>query len=210
VSFKDIQGQRFGMLTVVKRMHSIKGTVMWQCVCDCGEQRVVEGTGLRAGRNKSCGCNSPRFKSTKFPDHPLKNTRTYRIWIHMQYRCDPNARLSGKSKKYYIDKGITVCERWVESFDNFIADMGKAPDGLSIDRIDGSKGYCPENCRWANPKEQANNTDRNIYIELFGRIKTMAEWADMTPIKRNTIQYRLRRGWSTEDALTRPVQKRSR
>jgi hypothetical protein len=197
---KDITGLKFGNLTVVSReKNNAGGTAMWLCVCDCGEKRIVEGTGLRAGRNKSCGCKSPRFKSTKFPDHPLKQTRTYKIWYGMQRRC--YEAKSEKEKKLYANKGIIVCDRWIESFDNFLNDMGKAPLRHSIDRIDGNKGYSPENCRWATAKIQANNTSSNRIITAKGRTMTLSQWGEATGQKPNTILTRLRRGWSVERAL---------
>jgi len=198
--FKDITGQQFGILTVIARQkNNAKGTTMWLCVCACGEKRLVEGTGLRAGRNKSCGCQSPRFKSTKFPDHPAKQTRTYKIWRGMQHRCYSATTI--KERKNYMDKGITVCDRWLESFDNFIADMGEAPRLHSIDRIDGEKGYSPENCRWATAKTQANNMSRNRLITANGQTMTLSQWGDATGQKPNTILTRIRRGWPIEKAL---------
>lgn len=198
--FKDITGERFGILTVLNRKeNNARGTTMWLCVCDCGEKRIVEGTGLRAGRNKSCGCKSPKFKSTKYPDHPAKQTRTYKIWAGMQTRCYEAKR--PKERKNYMDKGITVCDRWRESFDNFFSDMGEAPRFHSIDRIDGNKGYTPENCRWATAKIQANNMSTNKVITAQGRTMTLSQWGDATGQKPNTILTRIRRGWPIEKAL---------
>jgi len=197
---KDITGYRFGTLTVVeRRKNNLGGSAMWLCVCDCGQHRTIEGTGLRAGRNKSCGCKSPKFKPTKYPAHPAKNTRTYRIWVGMQKRC--YEAKTEKEKRLYQNKGITVCDRWMESFDNFLKDMGEAPLRHSIDRIDGNKSYSPENCRWATAKTQANNTSANRMITANGRTMNLAQWGEATGQKPNTILTRLRRGWTVERAL---------
>lgn len=196
---KDLTGQIFSSLKVVSRAANAKdGSAMWVCLCDCGEQRVVAGTGLRAGRNKSCGCKSPRFTSEKVTIHGKSSSRAYLIWQGMLARCSPAS--SGKTRKLYYDKGITVCDRW-QSFENFLADMGEPPDFHSIDRIDGSKGYSLENCRWATSKIQANNTITNHIITANGLTMTAAMWSEKTGIKANTIIYRIRRGWSPEDAV---------
>lgn len=196
---KDMTGARFGLLTVVRRGANLKcGTARWHCVCDCGQERLVEGTGLRAGRNKSCGCASPRFTSERAATHGMAGTRTYRIWLGMLARCSSQSQ--GKTRSLYFDKGIRVCERWA-IFENFLEDMGEAPDGLSIDRIDGDLGYQPGNCRWATAKQQANNTSANHVVTFGGRSKTVAQWAEEIGVKQNTLLHRLRRGVPLERAM---------
>lgn len=120
----------------------------------------------------------------------------------MRQRCE-NARSSGFSK--YGGRGITVCERW-RIFENFLADMGEAPDGLSIDRIDSSRGYEPGNCRWATSREQSLNR-RNVKQATFaGETVSLSELAERAGISRRTVYQRVKRyGWSIEDALSTPV-----
>jgi hypothetical protein len=196
---KDLTGQIFSSLKVVSRAaNSRDGSAMWVCLCDCGEQRVVAGTGLRAGRNKSCGCRSPRFTSETVRTHGKSSSRIYSIWLGMLARCSPMAK--GETKRNYYDKGIRVCDRW-KSFDNFLSDMGEPDELCSIDRIDGSKNYYPENCRWATAKVQANNTRTNHIITANGLSMTASMWSDRTGIKANTIIYRIRRGWVPEEAV---------
>lgn len=202
MAFIDMAGWRFGKLLVLDRApNNARGTSMWNCLCDCGERRLIEGTGLRAGRNKSCGCASPRFECSRFKKHGMSGTRTYSIWRGMHTRCtDPKA-----SKAHlYVLKGIKVCERW-NDFENFLADMGVAPDGLTIDRIDGDRGYEPGNCRWADRITQGNNTSANHKLTINGRTQTISMWAREIGMKSNTIVYRIRRGWDAEKALTTPV-----
>lgn len=185
-------GVRFEKLLVIRRDgNSADGTACWLCLCDCGQERVIAGTRLRAGRNKSCGCSSPRFDSLRTKTHGMSGTRTYKIWIGMRFRCSDNA--TGKSRRNYYDKGIRVCDRWGD-FKCFLADMGEAPAGCSIDRIDGSKGYSKENCRWATPKQQANNTSRNSIVSFNDLTQTVGQWAEYLGVKPNTLLYRLRRG----------------
>lgn len=197
----DLTGQRFTRLTVLsyegtnKNHHS-----KWKCICDCGETVISDIGSLRAGRTKSCGCltrykGENRMRNGEYT-HPL-----YKLWSGIKHRCS-NKNL--KKAHIYAKKGITVCERW-NDFKKFVEDMGPRPPGTSIDRIDGSKGYSPENCRWATPKQQANNTAANRLLSANGSQKTVAQWSEQTGIKSNTIIYRLKRGWSDFDAVTVPV-----
>lgn len=198
----DLTAAVFGKLRVVSREENSKdGSARWRCLCECGEQRIVVGTSLRAGRHKSCGCSSPRFTSQRSLTHGASKTRTYRIWLGMHSRCGDRAK--GKSRRNYYSKGIRVCERWGD-FDAFLADMGAAPDGLTLDRINGAGNYEPTNCRWATAKQQANNTSANRLVELRGVVGTLAQVAEDCGLNPNTMLYRLRRGWSVERAALPP------
>jgi hypothetical protein len=118
----------------------------------------------------------------------------------MIQRChNPN------TKKFHLygGRGITVCERW-RKFENFLADMGERPEGMTLDRVDGEKGYGPENCRWATFKQQSRNTTQNVFLIHAGASRCIAEWAEITGIPRSAISGRLRRGWSVREALTLP------
>lgn len=202
----DLTGARFGQLTVVENVgRDSSGSAIWLCRCDCGELRPVAGTGLRAGRNKSCGCASPRFTSKRTRTHMMSGTAEYRTWLGMHRRCSESA--SGKERRNYFLKGIRVCERWGD-FSAFLADMGRRPPGMTVDRIDSSKNYEPSNCRWASYKVQANNTSANRRVTFNGQVMTVAQWAERAQIKPNTLLYRLRRGWTAERALTQPLQRR--
>ena len=208
MALKEMIGKKFGVLEVLSREQNSKdGSARWKCVCECGEFRVIDGTALRAGRNKSCGCLSPRFTTEKTKTHGLSGKRIYRIWIGMIARCSENSK--GKTRKLYYEKGIRVCDRWL-SFVNFYEDMGDPLPNQSIDRIDGSKGYEPSNCRWATSEVQANNTTANHVVSHDGRSMTIAMWAKEIGVKQNTLLYRIRRGASIEDALCKKqVLKRS-
>ena len=120
-------------------------------------------------------------------------------WIGMRERCSNDK--NPMYKKYYIDKGITVCERW-DTFDNFLADMGPRPIGTTLDRRESSKGYDPSNCRWATVLEQARNRSNVKFLTFSGETRPVVEWAEITGIKAPTIHARLKAGRSVEEALT--------
>lgn len=195
-------GVRVGKL-LISEYAGTRGTArhaLWKCICDCGNETIAVGSYLRMGRIKSCGCGSKetRFTKERLIKHGKSRDPIYKIWRSMI------SRTTTKTKKshLYFEKGIRVCERWL-SFENFYADMGDRPEGKSLDRIDGNKGYSPENCRWASSEEQANNTSKNHLITAFGKTMTFAMWGRETGIKPNTILSRMRRGWSAEKSLTK-------
>lgn len=153
--------------------------------------------------------NNQEIISIKMPDkrvkHGMIKTRTYRIWVEMRRRCrDP------KRKDYprYGAAGVLVCPTWDVSFEAFLSDMGSAPDGCSIDRRDGSKGYDPSNCQWATPKEQLRNIKTNVWMEHDGHRLCLTDWSAKTGIDLSTLWRRLKRGWTVERTLTVPVEKR--
>jgi hypothetical protein len=108
--------------------------------------------------------------------------------------------------KDYGGRGITVCERWLESFENFLEDMGEKPEGTTLDRIDSDGNYHKENCRWVSPAQNSLNKRNNRYLTFRGKTQTLKEWADEIGIKRSCLVARLDTMlWSIEDALTKPV-----
>ncbi len=186
----------FGYLKVIS--HSVKnGVRIAECLCTaCGKITNMRAGNIQRKGIKSCGCLQYEFSPNK--KHGLHGTRTYIAWGGIKRRC-----LNKKEKGYknYGGRGITFCKKW-DSFEGFYADMGDAPPGMSIERIDNNKGYSKENCRWATRIEQANNKRSNRFLDFNGNKMTLAQWSKKTGLKESCIYGRLKRGWSIEKTLT--------
>lgn len=124
-------------------------------------------------------------------------TKTYFAWRSMRSRC---YNRSNPSFRHYGARGITVCQQWLDNYDQFVADMGQAPEGRSLDRVNNALGYSPENCRWATMKEQLNNQRRNRRLTLGAVTKTASEWSEDLGLSPSTLGKRLAR-MSAEKAL---------
>lgn len=206
---RDLTGRRFGKLTVIECVGRNKsGRFMWKCKCDCGNITTVRSDGLTSGHTKSCGCLTVAAATDRIKEinktHGKTNTRLFHIWQSMRARC---SNPSNKSYHRYGGRGIRVCEEWEKdfvSFYNWAMDNGYQEE-LTLDREDNSGNYEPSNCKWATPREQANNTRRNVYIEYNGETHTMKEWSRIIGMNYGTLQKRIKLGWTIEKALTEPV-----
>lgn len=197
----DLSNLTFGRWMVLSPTSKKSGHQYYLCRCTCGKEREVNKYLLLRGESRSCGCLQYEEFSQKFKIHGMTGSKEYRIWSGMIQRC---FNKKTESFKNYGARGIVVCERWM-SFENFFYDMGKCPDGCSIDRIDNNGGYCPENCRWADRITQANNMRNNFTIDVEGIIKTVCEWSRISDVKLLTIRKRVKSGVSTKDSVFRSV-----
>lgn len=140
-------------------------------------------------------------RNRKNATHGRSNDPIFAVWSSMVKRCrNPNDR----AFKDYGGRGIKVCDRWLTSFENFLADMGEPTPGMQLDRIDNEGNYEPRNCRWVTSKQNCRNRRSNVFIEYQGQRKSIAEWAELAGLERKTLEYRLRAGWPAERALNTP------
>ncbi len=208
----DLTGRTFGRLTVIASAPARITTAgrslsVWSCRCECGTGVDVIVDRLTTGHTTSCGCFRHEMAVSRLTRHGYSRTRTHIAWQALIARCtNPNA--SGYDR--YGGKGITVCQRWLDRFENFLADMGEAPTkGHSVDRINNALGYEPANCRWATVIEQANNRTSNVMLTAFGQTKTMQQWANdpICAVCYNILRWRIKQGWEHVAAITSPRQK---
>lgn len=151
----ELLGERFGRLTVIASSESVKGSAFWSCKCDCGKTTTVSSYSLRHGKTESCGCLQRELVSLRRTSHGLTGHRLYRVYGGMMQRCFNEADIGFKN---YGGRGITVCDRWLESFENFYSDMIMGySSGLQLDRKDNDGNYAPENCRWVTKQQNSFN-----------------------------------------------------
>ncbi|CAB4136913.1 hypothetical protein UFOVP313_10 [uncultured Caudovirales phage] len=201
---RDLTGSMFGQLNVLAYAGTRKvgrnNYHFWQVRCSCGTEKTVRENHIVHGNTVSCGCYARKACGERFRTHGLRSSRSYNVWKQMIFRCFD---LRSKDYKDYGGRGITVDQAW-QDVRNFIADMGQAPRGMTLDRIDVNQGYSKSNCRWATTKEQARNTRRNRVITAEGQTLVMTDWAALKGIPVSTICNRIRCGWPADKAVQTP------
>lgn len=197
---KNLTLQKFGRLEARAPIHRRdlrnRATIDWRCMCDCGTECIVAGSSLRSGLTRSCGCLATEIR--KSVKHGGVGTRLYNIWLNMRVRCGDPAYLN------YCGRGITVCQRWQNSFEDFRKDVGDPPTPAhSLDRYPDNDGnYEPGNVRWATGSQQARNTRQSVFIELNGERINLADAADRFGIAYDTLHNRIKDGkWTPEQAV---------
>jgi hypothetical protein len=200
----NLVGQVFDRLTVTGRLPGKRRRPKWVCRCACGSPPVNVGTAqLVSGHSRSCGCLRKETTTARSTIHGGRGTPEYNIWKGMKARCLDTECLA---YSYYGGRGITICDRWINSFPNFLSDMGNrtSPDH-TIDRIDNDGNYCPENCRWATMAEQGRNTRNNHLITHNGLTMCLTDWAAKVGLSRSVLSDRInKRKWTIEKALNTP------
>lgn len=201
----DLTGKSFGRYVVLLReKNTPNGRTRWLCRCSCGTEKIVVGSDLTSGHTKSCGCLNLENVRKMHVKHGKTRTKVYNTWLNMKRRCYDKTNIGFR---LYGERGISVCERWLESFENFYADMGDPPSSKhSLDRQNNNGNYEPNNCKWVTGSEQNNNTRVNRLITFNGQTKTVAQWAEHAGIKMATMHVRFNR-WSISDAINKPLQR---
>ncbi len=220
----DLTGKVVGRLTVLRRATSLVGGQKgWVCICVCGTEHNVRHDHLVHEFIRSCGCYQSEVSSKTISllstTHGMSGSREHNSWNAMRARCYRPNRVT---RTNYHGKGITVCVRWRESFENFLVDMGYAPTQKhTVDRINSDKGYwcgkpeCPDcgppnrepNCRWATSKEQNRNRRDNVNFTVGLQTMCVAAWAELLGVPPETLWGRLKRGWPVDKAMTQPPRK---
>lgn len=210
---KDMIGQRFGRLTVLGYAGKSKNRlIVYLCRCVCGKETKVDGLSLRRGHSRSCGCLNSDDKRSRVGKlnacykHGMVGHSTYRSWHGLMQRCT-----NPKNPKFprYGGRAIIVCERW-KTFVNFLADMGPAPAGHTIERINVNGNYEKSNCCWLPAPEQSRNKTNHRWLSLNGVTMPLFAWCKKLVLKSCTIEMRLKRGWSVERALTEPKMRQNK
>ncbi len=194
-----LDGQRFGLLTVVSRAHNAGGYAMWNCRCDCGAEIIAGGNRLRQGRKNRCASKVHRIRP---PSLTAEYKSEYQSWLSMRARC-----LDSKNKKYpiYGGRGITICERWAE-FKNFMFDMGRKTDTkFTIEREDVNGNYEPKNCRWISRKDQGRNKRNSVFVTYQGRKLLLIDLVEELGLVRSVVYGRLKGGWTLAQAIALAV-----
>lgn len=193
----DITGERYGKLVALKpagKRNKYNAT-FWLFKCDCGNEKEISLSDVRAGKINSCGC--------LLHPHGMEGSRLYYIWSSMKQRCN---NTNHKSYKDYGGRGITICAEWKSNFISFRdwAFANGYKEHLTIERIDTNGNYCPANCTWATVKEQANNRRNTIWLTHNGETKTMLQWAEVVGIPYYVLSKRRLNKWDDERLLTTP------
>jgi hypothetical protein len=202
MSTEDITGKRFERLVVIEFAEKRQGRTYWKCQCDCGNTTISAQQQLGT-RTKSCGCYRRDMMRERQTQHghakDRKLSKEYHTWTSITQRC-----YNPKDRNYhnYGGRGITMCDRWRSSFENFYTDMGPAPKNMSIERKDNNGNYEPSNCKWATVKEQGLNRRTTKMLTYNGETKMMKDWAEIVGINYGTLTGRMLRGWTVEEAFS--------
>lgn len=213
----SIIGERFGNLVVVEELEEKGGKRMLRCLCDCGEETIVEFGNLRNHLTTSCGCrrwlNMSKSKNINdYKEFKKQNAnaseRLYVIWRCMRARCLNEENIS---YPHYGGRGITICTEWLDflPFRTWAINNGYN-DKLTLERVDVNGNYCPENCTWIPWEEQCNNKRNTIRLTYKGETHTLKEWSKLLGIPLKTLRDRAckrKNGWSDERILTQPIRK---
>ena len=198
-------GKKFGWLTVIEPINreNKNGNTQWywRVKCKCGNEKIMLPYDLIKGKSMSCGCYA-KSGAQVLRTHQESHTPLHNIWCGMNNRCNPNHIHS----RGYGKRGITVCDEWRDytKFAEWARSHGYE-EGLTIERIDVNGDYSPENCTWIPLGKQARNRRTTFWVEYQGRTMSLAEAAELSGLPYKQVHYRIKHGWSIDDALTTPL-----
>jgi len=197
---EDLSGSSFNYWKIISYSHSVGYQRYYNCECICGNKKVVCGKSIKQGQSKSCCWIG--FQPGVKTHGEANKSREYVAWQAMKYRC---LFPSCKAYKNYGGRGITVCDRWKHSFENFLSDMGRKPTNKnSLDRYPNNNGnYEPGNCRWATMQQQACNTRGNCIFEYNGISMSQGNWCRVIGIHRDTLRVGSKKGKTLEYYIRR-------
>jgi len=198
-----VPGQKFGKWTVTKFVGktAAKHALLWECECMCGLKRLVVGSDLLRGKSLGCRNCAHKFSTHGEAKHGRRSPE-WLAWMAMKNRCYNSKNISYAD---YGNRGIKVCDRWRESYRNFLADMGRKPNKyFSIDRINVNGNYEPDNCRWVDAKQQSRNKRSNVMLTHNGTTQCLRDWSIELGVDYNLLHLRHIRGWTDERILNTP------
>lgn len=200
-NFKDHSGKKFGRWSVVSFAGRFKRKATWNCRCDCGTERLITSTALVSGQSSSCGCYRAEVAARRAKKHGLSGNPLLCVWHSMISRCH---KPGSSGYEGYGARGISVCDRWRNSVQAFIDDMGPRPTNKhSIDRIDNNGNYEPTNCRWATNREQSLNSTRPRMVTIDGETRCLKEWCSVLGICYFNLFKRIRKGETAIEIFTK-------
>lgn len=193
-------GQRYGRLVAVEKVGKKGRAALWSFRCDCGNDHIALANNVRRGICQSCGCAQRKQISERAATHRMTGSPEHRVWHLMIQRCtNPKATQA----IHYHGRGIKVCDRW-RSFENFYADMGPRPEGMTLDRIDNDGDYDLGNCRWATNEVQSRNKRSNRWVTFQGKRMCITDALKLVNLDVSSFYARLKKGWSVDRALSQP------
>lgn len=202
-------GDKFNRLTVIELIPHVKGKAKEYILkCDCGNIVICKKNHIYSGNTQSCGCLGKERRKESCTSHGLTYSREYLTWQNMKKRTGDE---NNEAYKNYGGRGITICDRWLNSFENFLKDMGMKPSPKhTIERVDNDGNYTPENCKWGTRKEQMNNMRKNHKITYNGKTQNLNQWSEETGMPARDIRYRLHHGWTVEETFKIPLKPSNR
>lgn len=203
---EDLSGQRFGKLLVLGFSHKRDSTrFYWKCRCDCGKEVIKRADALRSGKTISCGCISNLLRTKASTKHGKHKDRVYNIYKGIKQRC---YNKNNAAFPHYGGRGILMCDRWKDSFENFYSDMGDPPtDKHQIDRINNEDVYSPENCHWTTADVQSKNKRNTRLITYQGKTQCLKDWSKELGINYLTLCYRIKHNFDM-DSLFKETKRR--